>query len=101
MTATGWALVAVTALYALAAVMGLSGASARLTMFWQRIEDKGETMRQTDKHTTPETATTTAVADETVPTTGETPDTPGHDENGDGLTGGQTTADTFGDELGI
>lgn len=28
-------------------------------------------------------------------------DTPGHDENGDGLEGGQTTADTVGDVLGI
>lgn len=31
----------------------------------------------------------------------QTPDTPGNDENGDGLKGGQTTADNHGDILGI
>lgn len=31
----------------------------------------------------------------------QTPDTPGNDENGDGLTGGQTTADNLGDVLGV
>jgi hypothetical protein len=31
----------------------------------------------------------------------QTVDTPGHDENGDGLDGGQATADTVGDVLGI
>jgi hypothetical protein len=31
----------------------------------------------------------------------QTPDTPGQDENGDGVTGGQTTADAKGDVLGI
>jgi hypothetical protein len=31
----------------------------------------------------------------------QTPDTPGNDENGDGVTGGQTTADNHGDILGI
>jgi hypothetical protein len=34
-----------------------------------------------------------------VPT--QTPDTPGNDENGDGLKGGQTTADNLGDVLGL
>jgi len=31
----------------------------------------------------------------------QAPDTPGHDENGDGLPGGQATADVPGDVLGI
>jgi hypothetical protein len=31
----------------------------------------------------------------------QAPDTPGNDENGDGLAGGQTTADVPGDVLGI
>jgi hypothetical protein len=31
----------------------------------------------------------------------QTADTPGNDENGDGLTGGQTTADNYGDVLGL
>lgn len=31
----------------------------------------------------------------------QTPDTPGNDENADGLKGGQTTADTVGDVLGV
>ena len=40
--------------------------------------------------------------DAEAPVTTETPaDTPGNDENGDGLTGGQTTADTVGDVLAI
>jgi hypothetical protein len=29
------------------------------------------------------------------------PDSPGNDENGDGLKGGQTTADNLGDVLGL
>lgn len=33
--------------------------------------------------------------------TTQTPDTPGNDENGDGVTAGQTTADNHGDILGI
>jgi hypothetical protein len=35
------------------------------------------------------------------PAVEQTADTPGHDENGDGLAGGQATADVPGDILGI
>ena len=38
---------------------------------------------------------------ESGPTPEQTADTPGHDENGDGVPGGQTTADVPGDVLGI
>lgn len=40
---------------------------------------------------------------ETVPVApvAQTPDTPGQDENKDGLTGGQATADVTGDILGV
>jgi hypothetical protein len=38
---------------------------------------------------------------ETPAPTEQAPDTPGNDENGDGLDGGQATADTVGDVLGI
>lgn len=31
----------------------------------------------------------------------QTADTPGNDENGDGVKGGQATADAFGDILGV
>ena len=62
-------------------------------------------MGQTDKHSTPEaTPGASAVTDQhpdEIIAPQEAPDTPGKNENGDGLTGGQTTAETFGDELGI
>ena len=35
------------------------------------------------------------------PVTEQIADTPGNDENGDGLTAGQTTADVHGDVLGV
>lgn len=56
-------------------------------------------MGQTDKYAadTP-AAVPEAPADVTLT---QTPDTPGKDENGDGLPGGQTTADNHGDVLGI
>lgn len=54
-------------------------------------------MGQTDKHATPPAPVATT---EGTPLE-QTPDTPGQDENGDGLTGGQTTADNFGDVLGV
>ena len=52
-------------------------------------------MGQTDKVETPQDETTQA------PDPVQTPDTPGKDENGDGLKGGQATADVPGDVLGI
>jgi hypothetical protein len=41
------------------------------------------------------------IVPEADPAPTQTPDSPGKDENGDGLTGGQTTADAFGDILGL
>ena len=47
-----------------------------------------------------ETSGQDAVEAITEPTE-QTADTPGNDENGDGLEGGQATADTVGDVLGV
>lgn len=45
--------------------------------------------------------TTAEVPVAAAPVTEQTADTPGNDENGDGIVGGQATADTVGDVLGL
>lgn len=44
---------------------------------------------------------TQEITAETTTEEQQTPDSPGNDENGDGLKGGQATADSPGDILGI
>ena len=61
---------------------------------------KGDTMGQTDKYTD-DAAVQAGERAEAEPVETQQPDTPGNDENGDGVTGGQATADTTGDVLGI
>lgn len=53
------------------------------------------------KTETPETVASTETIPATPATGEQTADTPGNDENGDGLKGGQATADNHGDILGI
>lgn len=58
-------------------------------------------MGQTDKYAEQTETANPAPGNDSGATEAQTPDTPGNDENGDGLTGGQTTADNTGDILGV